>query len=221
MKKLIIFDWDDVIGLNAKEGYFACYDAALKAVNVSLDEKTKTERIISRWGKPFWLELDALLAEHPEKLAEACKAFDESYWSGLFLDKIRVVDNALVVLKRLSQKYKLGVVTGNIRPMLEKIMKKFNIPEDLFIKIYSSYDIEPSLLKPDPYTIDQIIKIAGVTKDETVYVGDAPSDVQMAKNAGVTCVVVLTGHLDEQRAREMKADYIIDDINSLEKILKG
>ena len=49
--KLIIFDWDDVITLGAKDGYFACYDFALAKVGVALPENVKTERILRKCGK--------------------------------------------------------------------------------------------------------------------------------------------------------------------------
>ncbi len=36
MKKLIIFDWDDVFTLGSIKGYYASYHAALDAVDVHL-----------------------------------------------------------------------------------------------------------------------------------------------------------------------------------------
>jgi len=45
MTKLIIFDWDDVIILGAKKGYYNCYKNTLKELGIVLDEKEIDKRI--------------------------------------------------------------------------------------------------------------------------------------------------------------------------------
>jgi beta-phosphoglucomutase-like phosphatase (HAD superfamily) len=50
MTKLIIFDWDDVIILGAKKGYYNCYKKTLKELGIVLDEKEIDKRIQDTWG---------------------------------------------------------------------------------------------------------------------------------------------------------------------------
>lgn len=50
--------------------------------------------------------------------------------------------------------------------------------------------------------------------------GDAASDMQMARNAGVTPVAVLTGHLSRQQAEELGVKHIIENVTLLEGELK-
>lgn len=58
-----------------------------------------------------------------------------------------------------------------------------------------------------------------IKPEETVFVGDAKSDVEMARAAGVTPIVVLTGHLTKLEAEDLSVRYIIDDVTQLEKVL--
>lgn len=98
-------------------------------------------------------------------------------------------------------------------------MPYFHIP-DVFSQIVSSYEIaDPAKMKPDSYMLDVIIKKQGVSPSDTVFVGDARTDVQMAYNAGVTPIVVLTGHLNYQEAKDLNVKYIIDDVTGIEQVL--
>src|SRR5579871_4484897 len=140
--KLIIFDWDDVITLGSKEGYFACYDKALQTVGVTLPPEEKHKRILAKWGKSFQVELEELLKEHPELIDKAVKAYDKAYWGDTFVSKLKVLPGINEFLNRLHKKYLLAVATGNRHGMLEKhIFPRFNFP-DVFSQIISSHDIE-------------------------------------------------------------------------------
>lgn len=63
------------------------------------------------------------------------------------------------------------------------------------------------------------MKEQNVKPEECLYVGDAENDVQMAKNAGIEPIVVLTGHLDKERAEALGVKKIFPDIAYLKEIL--
>jgi phosphoglycolate phosphatase-like HAD superfamily hydrolase len=219
MIKLIIFDWDDVFTLGSKEGYFACYHKALEAVGVSLSPEEEHKRILSKWGKAFRVEVTELLKEHPELVDKASEVYHKEYWSGTFINSLRVLPGTNDLLKRLSKKYTLAIATGNTHKMLKEIMPHFSIP-NVFSQIISSHDLtDQEKAKPHPYMLKIIMKTQGVIPDETVFVGDARTDVQMAFNAHVTPIVVLTGHLDRKEADELGVKKIISDVTKVETVL--
>jgi phosphoglycolate phosphatase-like HAD superfamily hydrolase len=219
MVKLIIFDWDDVITLGAKDGYYQCYRKTLKEFNIVFEEKELHERIQRKWGQPFREVLRELLFEHPELLDKATKIFDKKFWGNTFVDSLKGVESANRVLENLSKKYKLAVATGNHPTMLkEKIIPKFHIPE-VFVQIITAFDIPIDKTKPNPYMLEQIMEKQEVKPEECVYVGDAENDVLMAQNACVEPIVVLTGHLNKEKAEKLGVKKIFPDITYLEQIL--
>lgn len=61
----------------------------------------------------------------------------------------------------------------------------------------------------------------GVQPDETTLVGDATADMQMAWNAGIEPVAVLTGHLNRGQAEELGVKHIIENVLSIESELRN
>lgn len=61
----------------------------------------------------------------------------------------------------------------------------------------------------------EILRRQNVDPEDAVVVGDAENDVRMAQSAGVEPIVVLTGHLDEERARSLGVRHIINTVADL------
>jgi len=219
MVKLIIFDWDDVITLGAKEAYFACYHKALTELGISLPTEEEKRRILSKWSKPHREEFKALLIEHPELIEKACKIY-ELEKDEIFLTTLRILPGTKEVLETLSHNYTLAVSTGNTQHMIQdKIIPHFQIP-NVFSQFVSSHDIkDPEKMKPHAYMLEVILKKHTISPNEAIYVGDALTDVQMARNAKVEPIVVLTGHLSKLEAESLGVKWIISDITDLPKVL--
>ncbi|MBI2074516.1 MAG: HAD family hydrolase [Candidatus Levybacteria bacterium] len=219
MVKLVIFDFDGVIITGSNEGYFRCYHKTLETVGVSLDPSEERKRILQIWGKGYKYQLQLLLKEHPEILPKAVKIYEKYYWSPLFSINIKLIKGAKGVLTRLSKLYTLVIGAGMRRKRLEILTKQFKL-EKYFKIIISNSDIEnPDNKKPSPYMLNMIVDRYRVHKNEAIYVTDAKSDVEMALKAGITPVIVLTGHLSKDEAKKLKIKYIIPDIAHLPKLL--
>ena len=68
--------------------------------------------------------------------------------------------------------------------------------EGLFDFVFGQREVIP--IKPDPTIVYDIIKAAGVRKEEVLYVGDSGVDMQTAVNSGVTSVGVTWGFRDRE-----------------------
>lgn len=64
--------------------------------------------------------------------------------------------------------------------------------------------------KPAPDSVNEAIRLLGVDKENTVYVGDSDVDIQTAKNAEIRCVSVSWGFRDEAFLMEHGAGIMID-----------
>ena len=221
MIKLIAFDWDDVITHGAKDGYFKCYHQAMIGVGVHLDPKEERKRILAKWSKPHTEELEELLKEHPELVEKAVQIYEKHLFGNTYVDTQTEIKGVNDFLLRLKEKYILTVATGAHPKILkEKVIPKFKIP-DVFAEIISSYDIkDPEKRKPHPYMIKKMMQDQKVTPEETIFVGDAKTDIEMARAAGVTPVAVLTGHMSARDAEKLRVKYIIPDITHLESVLQ-
>lgn len=219
MIKLIIFDWDDVITLGAKEAYFACYHNALVAVGVHLPQEEERKRILAKWSKPHREELKELLKEHPELVDQAGMIYVKEK-NKIFLKSLKILPGTKGLLRKLNKRYILAIATGNTSEMIKDvIMPHFQIPQ-VFSQIVSSHDIsDPDKTKPHPYMLEVIMKKQSAVPKETIFVGDAKTDLQMAQNAGVTPIVVLTGHLSKDEAQRLGAQWVIPDSTHLPTIL--
>lgn len=64
-------------------------------------------------------------------------------------------------------------------------------------------------LKPSPEGVFEIMKEAGVTADECLYVGDTGTDMETGKNSGIFSIGVLWGFRKEDELRANGADIIV------------
>lgn len=73
--------------------------------------------------------------------------------------------------------------------------------------------------RPKPNGLEMIMKKLGVSKEETIYVGDTVNDVKMAKNAGVFSVAVKTGAQSNSDLEREHPDYFFDDFTDLKDVI--
>ena len=64
--------------------------------------------------------------------------------------------------------------------------------------------------KPSPDSVNEVIRLLGATKEETVYVGDSDVDVQTAENAGIDGIFVAWGFKGEAFLKEAGAENIVN-----------
>jgi HAD superfamily hydrolase (TIGR01549 family) len=120
------------------------------------------------------------------------------------------------ILKSLSKRYKLGVVSGNYRPTILKALQKCGYRK--FIKVVVSVDDVPES-KPSPLPILAALKKLRVKPENAVYVGDHPDDIKAARNAGTYAIGVLTAKRNYDTKLE-GADIVIKNLFELESALE-
>jgi pyrophosphatase PpaX len=74
--------------------------------------------------------------------------------------------------------------------------------------------------KPHPEPLLKGLEfMGGVSKEEAVYVGDSPFDVEAAKAAGLTSVAVSWGAFSEETLRVAEPDHLVLDIDAAVDVL--
>lgn len=119
------------------------------------------------------------------------------------------------------------VVETELYPGVERALKHWhregaaqvvltNKPHDLAVAVIEALHVEhyldlivgrgkeddlgrPLPSKPDPAVIDHIVEETGADRSETWMVGDGPPDIEVARAAGIPCLVVLSGYYAPER----------------------
>ena len=118
------------------------------------------------------------------------------------------------VLKSLHNKsIKTGIITRNCIDALKTV---FPDMFDYTDSIVTREDIEH--VKPHPDHVAEALRILNVTPDETLTVGDHPTDVIAGRSAGTYTAGVLTGRTTREAFEKAGATYILDDIRDIMKI---
>jgi HAD superfamily hydrolase (TIGR01548 family) len=136
-----------------------------------------------------WDATEAIILNKGKKVPKQkiIDKFQEYYlgenWNGLILNEPWLINNKL--LKQLSSKYKLGIVTG--RPSKEaKFVLKKNGAEKYFKLLIAMEDVKKS--KPDPEGINKALKF--FKSQKATYFGDTINDKIAAKKANINFEII-------------------------------
>ena len=106
---------------------------------------------------------------------------------------------------------RLGVLSNKFDQGVKDVINEF-LP-GLFEVMHGECDDIPR--KPDPTGLLRTIRELESTPERTVYVGDSPGDVRVARNAGTFAIGVAWGYHDAQDLRDAKADVVIEGTREL------
>ncbi len=112
---------------------------------------------------------------------------------------------------------KIGVLTRGCEAYAREAMRRTGI--DRFVDAIEcrNSDARP---KPYPDSYLRLVAALGVSKDETVFVGDHAIDARCAENAGVPFIGVGTGDVPEQDLLEAGASMVLKDVGELRERLR-
>ncbi len=74
--------------------------------------------------------------------------------------------------------------------------------------------------KPSPDSVEEVLRVLGIEKEDAVYIGDSEVDVQTAKNVGMDEISVSWGFREESFLREQGARRIVKKPDELQYILE-
>ncbi len=95
--------------------------------------------------------------------------------------------------------------------------------DDYFPDLFEISVGEKQGVRKKPYadSVNEVLRLLGCKKEETVYIGDSEVDIQTAKNAGLACISVSYGFRSKEFLKENDASLIVEDVKGLYKELLG
>ena len=233
--KAIIFDFDDTLAdfSSARDKIVEFLDSYCKgrygienfgevfdAIDTEMTIKARTKKDPKIDNRALWAKI-ASKRLGVNLTNSQCQKIRKLYWK-LALEKTRLLPHAKEVLKQLSKRYDLYVLSdADGEPAKEKIdrIKKLSIYR--YFK-GSSFGDAIGTTKPDMKFYTYLIKRYEINPKECIMVGDKPQyDLEPAKKLGMKTVWMKYGRwADVQKQRFKYVDFAIKNLRGLLKITK-
>lgn len=205
--RAVLFDWDGTL-LDSYHADAHAYMKMFRALGVGWGMKE-----LDRHYSPDWYRVYRAAGLPPERWEEADRLWRRYYRQR----KPALLPGARAALRRLAGSFELGLVTSGDRARVRRQLRRFGLTT-LFSAQVCNEDV--GRRKPHPAPLRLALRRLGVAPEVSVYVGDAPEDIEMARRAGVRAVGVLGPFPTHRRLRAARADALLDSIAELPRLLE-
>ena len=122
------------------------------------------------------------------------------------------------LLNLLQQHHlQVAVASNKYQEATSKLIGQY-FPLIHFSAVFGQRENVPT--KPNPQVVNEIIKLANVHKEETVYIGDSGVDMQTGLNAGVTTIGVCWGFRPKSELQEFDPDHLAEEPMDIARFLQ-
>ena len=203
----VLFDWDGTL-LNSYAADTAAYLAMFREMQIP-------------WGLA---ELEAHYSPNWYRVYRAAKlsrskwhAADQLWRAHYARQAPKLLPGARRVLALLARRHALGLVTSGDRDRVHRQLHDFRLWEHFAARVCSG---DTRLRKPHPAPLRLALRLMRLHPADTVFVGDAPEDLEMARSAGVRAAIAILGPFPtEKRLRAAKPDLLLESIEELPEAL--
>lgn len=208
-KKYILFDNDGVL-VETEPLYFEANVKALKELDIELSFD-RYMKIMARGGTAWELAFQKGISK---EIVDNKRFQRDIYYQELIKTRHIEIPNVKEILKELSSKYKMAIITTSRREDFELIHKNRGIV-DFMDFVLCVEDYPRAKPHPDPY-------LAGLTgfnalNHETIVIEDSQRGLTSAVNAKIDCVIVKNEFTLSHDFS--KASYRIDKLEELTNLL--
>lgn len=206
--KGIIFDIDGTL-TSTNELIFASFNYITKKY---LGKTYSNEEILKWFGPTEDVILKEFCGDNYEKAREEYYKFysDNHFMADIYPG----IEEILKELK--TRNTLLSIFTGKGREAATITLKKLGI-FDYFDLIITGDEVKEH--KPSPEGIEIFLNKFGLSKNDVLMIGDAPSDVKAAHAAGIKVASVLWDSLAKHHVLKMDSDYVFNTVGELRDFL--
>jgi phosphoglycolate phosphatase len=198
----VLFDWDGTL-LNSYAADSAAYLAMFREMEIpwGLAE-------LEQHYSPDWYNVYRAANLPREKWSTA-----EKLWRVHYARQApELLPGARRVLSLLKPRHALGLVTSGDRQRVHRQLRAFRLWDRFRARVCRE---DTRAGKPHPAPLRLALRHMGLRASETVYVGDSPEDLQMARSAGVRAIAVLGPFPTEKALRAAEPEVLLESIAEL------
>lgn len=172
------------------------------------------EVLLANVGKPLEEQMKIICPEKATELLEAYREHNHAFHD----EMVKPVDGAVEVLAFLKENnVSIGVVTSKSGPLARRGIEVCGIGR--FVDaLVSANDVLRH--KPHPEPVIKCVEMLGCKKENAVFIGDSPYDIESGKNAGVLTIAVPFGPFSKDILLGRNPDYLAEDIFHLKSLLE-
>ena len=211
MKKLVIFDLDGTL-LDTIADLAESANHALKQLGYPTRDVEKIRTFVGNGvNKLLFRALPD--EEKTEENMMRMRTHFVPYYDAHNADLSAPYPGIVTLLEELQAKgLRMAVASNKYQEATVKLVKHY-FPMIDFVEVLGQR--EGINVKPDPTIVFDILKKAGVSKEETLYVGDSGVDMQTAINAGVDAIGVTWGFRPRTELEDFHPMGLIDQAEEL------
>jgi HAD superfamily hydrolase (TIGR01509 family) len=205
--QFVLFDWDGTL-LNSFDADARAYMHMFAALGLPWSmEKLKLHY------SPNWHRVYRAASLPRGKWEEADRLWRKFYAR----QKPRMQPGALRVLRALDRRFKLALVSSGSRSRVRRQLVEQEVSAMFLTKICSE---DAPRRKPHPAPLRMALEKLRAAPQSSIYIGDAPEDIEMAHRAGMRAIGVLGGSPVPERLRASEPDALINTIVELPAVLR-
>lgn len=95
-----------------------------------------------------------------------------------------------------------GVATNNSPQCIRQYLKMREL--NIYIPVYGRNPLCLEYLKPNPWSLNNVIKDLGVSKEQVLFLGDNPTDLECSLSAGVDFIAIASTEKKKKRFERAK-----------------
>ena len=211
--KLVIFDLDGTL-LNTIDDLGAAVNYAMRLRGFPLHTRDEYMRMVGHGARNLMRQ--ALPDGHKDDdMVEAAYNDFKAYYTDHIDVHTKPFPGIQELLTKLHQEGMLLAVASNkFQEGTEHLIKEFfpNIP---FVAVLGNRPNCP--LKPSPEIVGEVLRKAGVRREEAVMVGDSDTDMETAANGGIKSIAVSWGY---RNMKDVPGLTVVESAEELYKLIQ-
>jgi len=199
----LLFDWDGTLFDSAVSGFLA-FQKTFDDLGVAFTRDFYDTNYSPNWYSMY----EALnLPKH------AWKQADELWLSHYGEQPPKLVDGAATALVELhSRGYRLGIVTSGTHRRVAREIQQLDLASTFEALVCNEHITNK---KPHPEGLEQAMRQLNCMPASCSYIGDAPEDIRMGKNAGMLTVAVQSAYPTSNRLLDEGPDIYLELISEI------
>ena len=197
--RAILFDWDGTL-VDSLGAFHDANAAVMAAFGLPWDEA-----IYRRHYVPDWRLMYRRLGVPGDRLDEANELWHATFAQSAEVVAFEGVADALRMLAGTGRR--LGIVTAGDRRIVEPQLERTGLGDLLPVRVYGD---DLPVHKPDPAPLRRALELLDLAEHprHAAYVGDAPTDMRMARAVGVRAIGIASVVGDPDELRSAGADEV-------------